>query len=114
MTVTAVLAGSICPNKACDYQERHAFGYFDHSRYEEALAAFTHSRDRAPDAWFPYIGLVLTAVQLGREGDARVAAAELLRREPMFSLERYATLQPYQNPADLTHELDILRQGGLK
>src|SRR5262249_30337607 len=36
-------------------------------RYEEALAAFMHSRDRSPDAWFPYVGLVLTAVQLGRE-----------------------------------------------
>jgi adenylate cyclase len=83
-------------------------------RYEEARAAFTHSRDRSPDAWFPYVGLVLTAVQLGREGDARTAAAELLRREPAFSLERYAALQPYQNPADLTHELDLLRQGGLK
>jgi hypothetical protein len=64
--------------------------------------------------WFPYVGLVLTAVQLGREGDARVAAAELLRRDPAFSLDRYAALQPYQNPADLTQELDILRQGGLK
>jgi adenylate cyclase len=73
-----------------------------------------HSRDRYPDVRFPYVGLVLTSVQLGREGDARVAAAELLRRDPAFSLERYAALQPYQNPAALTHELDILRQGGLK
>ena len=83
-------------------------------RYEEALAAFTYCRDRYPDAWFPYVGLVLTSVQLGREGDARAAAAELLRRDPAFSLERYAALQPYQNPADLTQELDLLRQGGLK
>ena len=83
-------------------------------RYAEARAAFTHSRDRAPDAWFPYVGLVLTAVQLGRERDARVAAAELLRRDPAFSLERYAALQPYQNPAALTQELDLLRQGGLQ
>jgi tetratricopeptide (TPR) repeat protein len=83
-------------------------------RYEEALAAFTHSRDRYPDVWFPYVGLVLTSVQLGREGDARMAAAELLRRDPAFSLERYAALQPYQNPEDLTQELAILRQGGLK
>jgi adenylate cyclase len=83
-------------------------------RYEEALAAFTHSRDRYPDVWFPYVGLLLTSMQLGREGDARAAAAELLRRDPAFSLERYAAIQPYQNPADLTHELDILRQGGLK
>ena len=83
-------------------------------RYEEALAAFTHSRDRYPDVWFPYVGLVLTSVQLGREGDARAAAAEILRRDPAFSLERYAAIQPYQNPADLTQELDILRQGGLK
>ena len=60
------------------------------------------------------MGLVLTAVQLGREGDARAAAAELLKREPGFSLERYAALQPYQNSAELTHELDLLRQGGLK
>jgi adenylate cyclase len=83
-------------------------------RYEEALTAFTHSRDRYPDVWFPYVGLVLTSAQLGREGDARAAAAELLRRDPAFSLERYAALQPYQNPAALTRELDLLRQGGLK
>jgi adenylate cyclase len=83
-------------------------------RYEEALAAFMHSRDRSPDAWFPYVGLVLTSVQLGREGAARVAAAEILKRDPAFSLERYAAIQPYQNSADLTQELDILRQGGLK
>jgi hypothetical protein len=43
-----------------------------------------------------------------------MAAAELLRRDPAFSLERYAALQPYQNPEDLTQELAILRQGGLK
>ena len=82
--------------------------------YEEALAAFTHSRERYPDVWFPYVGLVLTSVRLGREGDARAAAAELRRRDPGFSLERYAALQPYQNPAALTQELDILRQGGLQ
>ena len=57
---------------------------------------------------------MLTLVQLGREGDARVAAAEILRRDPAFSLERYAAIQPYQNPAALTQELNILRQGGLK
>jgi hypothetical protein len=57
---------------------------------------------------------VLVSVQLGREGDARVPAAEILRRDPAFSLERYAAIQPYQNPADLAQELDILRQGGLK
>ena len=44
----------------------------------------------------------------------QVAAAELLKRDPVFSLERYAALQPYQNPAALTQELDILRQGGLQ
>ena len=83
-------------------------------RYEEALAAFTHSRDRYPGMWFPYVGLVLTSAHLGLKGDARVAAAELLRRDPAFSLERYAAIQPYQNPADLTQELDLLCQGGLK
>ena len=61
-------------------------------RYAEALAAFTHSRDRSPDAWFPYVGLVLTAVQLGRERDdgwppQRSSGAS--RRSPWNATPRY-------------------------
>lgn len=80
----------------------------------EAIASYTRYRDRDPDSVFPHIFLALSYSQVGRLTEAQAAAAEALRRDPTFSLERWAQAFPYKERADLERELEALRQAGLQ
>jgi hypothetical protein len=51
----------------------------------------------------------------GNEAKARESAAEELRIDPNFSLERFAKTTPWKNQDDLTNGLiEPLRKAGLK
>lgn len=63
-------------------------------RYEEATAAYKRAVHRKPDNLLARIGLTATHCLSGRQGEARAAAAEVLRIHPKFSLEEYAKTLP--------------------
>ena len=88
--------------------------YFELGQYDEAMAEFRRALDRAPDSQFSYMGLAATYSKLGREEDARAAAAEVLRINPKFSLEQWAKTHMYKNQADLDRFVEALRNAGLK
>ena len=67
---------------------------------------------RAPDFLTAHLQLAATYIHLGREEEARAEAAEVLRINPKFSLERYAKRSPL-NKAELEQEIDALRKAGL-
>ncbi len=50
---------------------------------------------------------------LGQLGEAKAEAAEVLRIEPGFTIERWKCTVPYKNPADAEHLFDGLRKAGL-
>jgi TolB-like protein/tetratricopeptide (TPR) repeat protein len=51
--------------------------------------------------------------QLGRLNEAQAKATEALKREPGFTLSRYAQIEPYQSRAALDHIIEGLRKAGL-
>ena len=61
----------------------------------------------------PYIHMAISYMRLGREEEARAAAAELLRINPKFSLEGYAKTLPFTKPVAQGIVYD-LRKVGLK
>jgi hypothetical protein len=51
---------------------------------------------------------------LGQEEEAHAEAAEVLKIDPEFSLERYAKTLPFKNKADTDRYVGALRNAGLK
>jgi adenylate cyclase len=79
-------------------------------RYLEAAEAFEHIS--GGPVWYDRFKAACYA-QLGRMEVAHAAAAESLRRDPKFSLRRFAAIEPYRATADLDHMIDGLRKAGL-
>jgi len=90
-----------------------ANSYRDLGQYEKAIEASKKALQREPNAQFAYIHMAVSYIRLGQEKAARAAAAEILRINPKFSLERYAKMLPFPQPvADLV--IKDLRKAGLK
>jgi adenylate cyclase len=90
-----------------------AVAYRDAGQYEEAIEECKKALQREPKAPLPYIHMAISYMRLGREEEARAAAADLLRINPKFSLERYAKTLPFtKSVADRI--VEDLRKAGLK
>ena len=86
---------------------------FHISRYEEAITALKRGAERNSN--YPGFPLFIAAAyaMLGREEQARSAAAEVLRINPRFSLKAFAAHVPYYSKADLDRDLTAFRKAGL-
>ncbi len=60
-----------------------------------------------------HVTLVLCYATLGREEEARAAAAEILRTNPRFTLTGYAAYAPHTNDRDQQLSVDLLRKAGV-
>ena len=69
---------------------------------------------RHPDHVVAHVQLAAIYSAAGRKAEARAAAAEALRLDPEFSLERVRQWLPFQDPAATERYLAALRQAGLK
>ena len=58
--------------------------------------------------------LAATYSLLGREGEARAEASEVLKIDPKFSIEHFEKTVPYKNQADKELIIDALRNAGLE
>jgi len=83
-------------------------------KFEEALPFYKRLLKDLPMHLPGNIGLTATYAQMGRMEDARAQAAELMKIDPRFSLERWARTLRYRDPADAERVLDALRKAGLK
>jgi adenylate cyclase len=83
-------------------------------RLEEAVPAFKKAVQRSPDSLMAHIGLAVTYSMMGREQEARAEAAEVLRINPKFSLERHRKLLVNPNSARVDRIIEALRKAGLK
>jgi adenylate cyclase len=90
-----------------------AVSYRDSGQYEKAIEASKKALQREPNTQFAYIHMAVSYIRLGREKEARAAAAEILRINPKFSLERYAKILPFPQPV-ADRILEDLRKAGLK
>ncbi len=84
-------------------------------RHEEAVSACKKAVLRQPNDIFSHIALTFAYCESGQEEDARATAAQVLRINPKFSVDRFAkkTLT-YKNPADTERFVAALRNAGLK
>jgi adenylate cyclase len=83
-------------------------------RDEEAISAYRDTLLRNPDLLLAHLGLVEVYSRVGREEEARAAAAEVLRISPAFSLEVWKQRAAQKDPDILERQLAALRKAGLK
>jgi adenylate cyclase len=96
------------------YYRNLGSAYFYAGRYEEAIAAYKKSLNRAPNDILTHLALTTAYSWAGRLEEARAQAAEVLRIKPNFSMEEKAKLGLFKNQADLERYLEGLREAGLK
>jgi adenylate cyclase len=82
-------------------------------QYDQSVVYFKKLLQNQPDHLMGNIGLTATYSRMGRMEDARKQAAEVLRINPKFSLERYAQRIRYKNPVYKERSLEALRKAGL-
>jgi len=101
------------PFPSCNYFSNLATIYRESGHYEKAVEASKKALQCEPNSQIPYITLAISYIRLGREEEARAAAAEILRINPKFSLERYAKILPFPQPV-ADRVIEDLRKAGLK
>jgi adenylate cyclase len=82
-------------------------------RYGEAVRLFRECVSRLPNLQWPHLLLAGAYAQAGQLEEARREAAEVLRINPGFTIERHKRLFVYKDPKDAEHRLDGLRKAGL-
>jgi len=102
------------PKPPNTYLRHYAVALRDTGRYEEAIAQLKKAIEREPRDIMSYIVLASTYSMAGREKEARAAADEVLKINPKFSLEQFAKIHPYKDPATKERYIDSLRKAGLK
>jgi adenylate cyclase len=83
-------------------------------RFDEAVAAYKKSIQRAPDNIFAHIGMAVTCIMMGHEEEARAEAAEVLKINPNFSVDSWAESLVFRDQSDTDRIVNALRKTGLK
>ncbi len=82
-------------------------------RYEEAIAAGKKAVTVSPNDHIAHMHLAAAYSLAGRQEEARIEAAEVLRLNPKFSSVRFGKIVPFKNQADREHYISALRKAGL-
>ena len=82
-------------------------------RLEEAAAAYRKAIERSPNSFRTHAYLAAVLSLLGRDDEAQTEAAEVLRLNPGFSVEEYASRSMYKDPAVLDRQVNAMRRAGL-
>ena len=96
------------------YLRHLAVALRDTGRYEEAIVQLKKCVQREPRDIMSYIVLASTYSMAGNEKEARAVAAEVLKINPKFSLERLERIHPYKDIPEKKRYFDALRKAGLK
>jgi tetratricopeptide (TPR) repeat protein len=80
---------------------------------DDAVGVYSEMTKRDPDHLEGYIGLAEILGEAGRVDEAKVAATEVLRINPDFSITEYIINLSYRDPGELMRFQDGLRNSGL-
>jgi adenylate cyclase len=83
-------------------------------RYEESVRFYKRLLQDQPNHLPGNTGLTVIYSMMGRMEEARTQAAEVLRLNPKFSLERHSKNLRFKNPEDAERYIDALRKAGLE
>jgi adenylate cyclase len=82
-------------------------------RYGEAVRFFREWALRLPNLQNPHVFLASAYAQSGQLEEARAEGLEVLRVNPVFTIESWKRLAVYKVPEDAEHRIDGLRKAGL-
>jgi adenylate cyclase len=85
----------------------------DVGRLEEAVALHNRALERSPNLFSTHANLAAAYIMIGRENEARVEAAEVMRLNPKFSLEWFASVSRYKDTSALDKAINAMRKAGL-
>jgi len=83
-------------------------------QYEKGVIWCEKAVRREPDSLIARIMMTVVYSLSGRQKEARIEAAEVLRISPKFSLEKFEKKVTYKNKTDKERFIDALRKAGLK
>jgi len=83
-------------------------------RFEEAVPPYKKGIQRAPDNIIGHIGLGATYSLMGREKEARAEAQEILRINPMFTVDHLYKTSAWKDVSEVDKVVNALRKAGLK
>jgi len=83
-------------------------------QYEEAIKVGKEATRVEPNNFTVRAFLTVAYSLHGREEEARIEAAEVLRINPKFLIDSWAKTMPYKNEADKELTIGALRKAGLK
>jgi adenylate cyclase len=83
-------------------------------RYEKSVSALKKAIQISPDNITAHVSLAYTYSLMGRERDARLEVAEVLRIDPKFSLDYYSRPFLFKDQSARDKYFDALRKAGLK
>jgi adenylate cyclase len=86
--------------------------YRDLGQYEKAIRSCKKGLSITPDDLWLHFTLASIYSLTGHEEEASAEIAEVLRINPMFSLDRYSRLVPYKDQADVDRIVNALRKAG--
>lgn len=91
-----------------------AWGYWLTGRFDEAFNGFQEVLKRNPGFVRSLVGLICVQCQLGRIDEARTTAEEVMRLDPLFTVEDWAAKLPNADVAWVNETKGKLRKAGLK
>ncbi|MEE8481074.1 MAG: adenylate/guanylate cyclase domain-containing protein [Desulfobacterales bacterium] len=83
-------------------------------QYEEAITWCEKAVRREPNSMFARLFMAMAYSFSGRDEEARVEAAEVIRINPKFSLAKFAKRVTYKNQEDKDRVIEALQKAGLK
>ena len=87
--------------------------YRDTEQYEKATLEYKKAIQQQPDNMFAHLSLAVCYVKLNRQEDAHAEAAEVLRINPKFSVERYVINLRFKDQAAKQRYINGMRKAGL-
>jgi len=91
-----------------------AWCYYFTGQYEEAIALQRRILQKEPNQLLTQVSLTAALIQAGKEDEARVEAAKVLRIDPKFSVESFARRLSYKDQKVIDDLVSALRKAGLK
>jgi adenylate cyclase len=106
-------AGRLNPFPPASYYRNSGLYYWFAGRHEHAIAASKKALHLNPDDITTFRNLVAIYTTIGQEEKARVAAAEVLRLDPSFTIEREFKTMGWKDREGMERYMDSLRKAGL-
>ena len=95
------------------YYNLLAWSYYQLGKYDEAIAEGKRAISVNPKDFLAHLGLICSYLSMGREEEARAHAAEVLRIDPNFSVDKAERTTPLKYKDKLKRIMEQYRMAGL-